>query len=60
MPSLADNEEHWLRRAAESRALADALDDPEMRQSMLDIADQYLKLAVRARERIEQEKKDAE
>ena len=49
--NILDDSEHWLNRAGEARALADDLNDPETRRSMLRIADEYERLAERARER---------
>ncbi len=51
MPSIADNEEYWLERASEARALADRLEDPEMKRLMLHIAEQYELLEAHARAR---------
>jgi hypothetical protein len=42
---------HWQRRAEEAREVADSLKDPEARKSMLKIANEYERLAQRARER---------
>lgn len=43
--SLADNPEHWRRRAEESRRIADQLDGPIAKKTMLDIAQSYEQLA---------------
>lgn len=43
---------HWQRRAEEARAHAEQLADPESRRMMLDIAEDYEKLAKRAEERL--------
>ena len=45
--------EHWRQRAEEARAVADQIADPEARQMMLKIADDYERLAKRAEERIQ-------
>jgi hypothetical protein len=43
--------EHWRNRAAEVRALADAMSDQESREKLLRIAQDYERLAIRAEER---------
>jgi hypothetical protein len=43
--------EHWRQRAQEMRTLAYAMRDLVARDSMLEIADQYERLALRAEER---------
>jgi hypothetical protein len=42
---------HWLGRAKEARALAEQINDPEARRTMLGIADDYELLAMRAEAR---------
>jgi hypothetical protein len=42
---------HWLDRAKEARALAEQIDDPEAKRTMLKNADDYERLAQRAGER---------
>jgi hypothetical protein len=42
---------HWLDRAKEARALAEQMDDPEAKRTMLKNADDYERLAQRAEER---------
>ena len=42
---------HWLDRAKEARALAERMDDPEAKRTMLKNADDYERLAKRAEER---------
>jgi hypothetical protein len=42
---------HWLDRAKEARALAEQMDDPEAKRTMLNNADDYERLAQRAEER---------
>ena len=49
MPAHFINDpEHWEKRAAEMRALAEAVKDPDARQTMLRIASDYVNLAARA------------
>jgi hypothetical protein len=48
-----DNEAHWRDRAQEARAVADKMNNSQMRRTMLEIARQYDELADRARERNE-------
>jgi len=42
---------HWLDRAKEARALAEQMNDPEAKRTMLKNADDYERLAKRAEER---------
>ena len=42
---------HWLDRAKEARALAEQIDDPETKRTMLKNADDYERLARRAQDR---------
>ena len=42
---------HWLDHAKEARALAEQMDDPEVKRTMLKNADDYERLAKRAGER---------
>jgi hypothetical protein len=46
-----DNPEHWRSRAEEARSVAEQLDDDQARQSMLRIAEEYERLALRAEHR---------
>ena len=45
---LVDNADHWKARAAEARLLAAAEDDAVMKRALLDIAQEFDKLAERA------------
>ena len=47
MPPLSDVQ-HWRQRAAEARAMAEQITDSRARRRMLNIADQYEKLAADA------------
>jgi uncharacterized protein YjiS (DUF1127 family) len=49
--SLVNDAAHWRVRAREARALAEQMDDPCSRRTMLVIAQDYEKLAARAEER---------
>ena len=52
MPLYSINDpKHWLDRAKEARALAEKMDDPEAKRTMLKNADDYERLAQRAEER---------
>jgi hypothetical protein len=42
---------HWLDRAKETRALSEQIGDPEAKRTMLKNADDYERLAQRAKER---------
>jgi hypothetical protein len=42
---------HWLDRAKEARALAEQMADPKAKRTMLKNADDYERLAHRAKER---------
>ena len=48
MPSEIDVAEHWRALAAEARARADEMSDPEAKRIMLSIAEGYERLARRA------------
>ena len=47
-PPIIDDPTHWHRRAEEARTVADQLDDPIAKQTMLDIAQSYDQLAALA------------
>jgi len=47
--SIVDDPAHWRRRAEEARRVADQLDDPIAKKTMLDIALSYEQLAAKAR-----------
>ena len=56
MPSDVDVAERWRTLAAEARATADRMIDPEAKRTLLNIAEGYERLARRAEAR----KKDQE
>ena len=53
MPYRSFNDpKHWRERAKEARAHAQQMTDPEAKRMMLEIAEDYEKLARRAQERL--------
>jgi hypothetical protein len=50
-PSIANNPDHWRKRAEEMRMLANEIKDTLSKETMLRIADDYERLAKRAKER---------
>jgi hypothetical protein len=48
---IRDDAKHWRQRARESRSIADRLDDPAARRTMLQIAEAYEQLAELAEKR---------
>jgi hypothetical protein len=55
MPEVShfNDPEHWRQRAKEARALAEQMSDETAKKMMLEIADDYEKLAVRAAKRMQ-------
>jgi len=51
MPSLYGTPEHWLIRAKEAREMAANIADPAAKQAMIQIAENYEKIAQRAEAR---------
>ena len=51
MTSFIFDPKHWRERAEEARTIAEKMDDPVARQSMLRIAEEYELLAIRAETR---------
>jgi hypothetical protein len=47
-PKVAISGQHWLKRAEEARQIAEMVDDPDVRQKLLELAKTYEKLAIRA------------
>jgi hypothetical protein len=61
MPShLFDDPKHWRQRAEEARVLAEQMSDPASKEMMLGIAKDYQRLAVRAEQRAQEERKKKE
>jgi hypothetical protein len=54
VPLLYNDAEHWRKRAEDARALARLMSDPVGKEAMLEIADNYDRLAARAVERLAQ------
>jgi hypothetical protein len=52
MSSLLNDPAHWRRRAQETRSIADRLDDPIAKQTMLEVAEHYEQLAAIAETRL--------
>ena len=52
MSALLNDPEHWRKRASEARARAELIADSEAKMTMLSIANDYEKLALRAAERL--------
>jgi len=50
-PSFIHDPAHWRQRAEEARTIAEQMSDPEAKRMMLEIAEDYEKLAKRAEER---------
>ncbi len=50
-PSIANDPEHWRKRAEDMRTLANEIKDPLSKETMLRIADDYERLAKRAKDR---------
>jgi hypothetical protein len=51
-PSIKDDPIHWRQRADEARRVADQLDDPIAKKTMLDIAQSYEQLAALAQAKL--------
>jgi len=51
MPSVIDDPNHWLQRAAAAFAVADQMADSEAKRAMIGIAEGYERLAKRAEAR---------
>ncbi len=51
VPNKSDDPNHWWNRAEEARAIAVQMTDPHTKATMLALAKDYDKLAVRAEQR---------
>jgi hypothetical protein len=51
--SAVRDPKHWRRRAAETRALAESIEDPNAREKMLRLAEDYEKLARKTALRVD-------
>lgn len=58
MPLLLHNAEHWRTRAREARIAAERIVDPRARQTMLEIARDYERMADRAEAQVVSEQDD--
>ena len=56
MLTLLNNPAYWQLRADETRLLAEHLIDPEARATILKIAEEYDRLALRALTRMQEER----
>jgi hypothetical protein len=50
MPKLIWDEDYWLHRAEEARAMASEIRNPECRRIMVEIADSYERLAQQSKD----------
>jgi hypothetical protein len=53
MPNNVDNPDHWLKLARETRALASRVSFDTAKKSLLELAKDYERIAVRKQERKE-------
>jgi hypothetical protein len=61
MPShIFDDPKHWRQRAEQARALAEKMSDPASREMMVGIAKDCERLAERAEQRAQEERKKKE
>jgi hypothetical protein len=57
MPAkIGDDPTHWRSRAERARTIADLMGDPDAKRMMLDVAENYEKLALFAEHRADQSK----
>jgi hypothetical protein len=54
--AISHDPQHWLDRAAETRAMAEKIVDPGAKRALLDTASSYEQIAVRAEERRRQDR----
>lgn len=52
-PPIIDDPSHWRQRAEEARSVADQLDDPIAKETMLAIARSYEQMAILAEAKLE-------
>jgi hypothetical protein len=52
MSSLLNDPQHWRERAREARAIAQETDNPMVRRSMAQIAEEYDRVAEKAERRV--------
>jgi hypothetical protein len=55
VPSLYNDPEHWRRRATEARAVAEKMTDAVGKKAMMEVAENYDRVAARAVERLVQQ-----
>jgi len=55
MTAILKDVAHWKERAEDARRVAIVLTDPDARKNMLEVAESYERLAVRARLRVEKD-----
>ena len=48
---LLDNPEYWRKRAEEARVVAESIRDAKSRETMLGVAEDYERMAMRAEDR---------
>jgi hypothetical protein len=60
MTPALDDYRRWEERAEEARVLAEAINSPETKRIMLEVAEGYLRLARRARNKAMRKMRDQE
>jgi hypothetical protein len=55
VPLLYNDPEHWRRRATEARAVAEKMTDAVGKKAMMEVAENYDRVAARAVERLVQQ-----
>ena len=51
-PEKIGDPKHWQERAEQAHAMANAMNDPEAREAMLKVAEQYARMAQSALDRL--------